>query len=118
MTLPVHPPTPLTLAKFGLTHEAWQRLLDQQDGSCALCGEVPSCTRKACKVDWPHGHLVIDHEHVRGWKRMPVVQRRHYVRGLLCPWDNRFVLGRYITIAKAERIYLYLRRYQMRNMED
>lgn len=112
--IPVHPPQFYTLRTFGYTQEEWEKLLASQDGSCALCGTVPPCKRPTCKIDWEHGHLVFDHEHVPGWKKMAPSQRKRYVRGLLCPWDNRFVLGRYITIAKARAIVKYLARYERR----
>lgn len=57
------------------------------------------------------GRLVIDHEHVFGWKRMPPEERRLYVRGLLCFFCNHYYLARGLTVDKAENVVRYLKRY-------
>jgi hypothetical protein len=99
-------PTPATLAKYGGTPEGWLALLTEQGGVCGVCGQVPNPSKKDGKR-----RLVVDHEHVRGWKRMPPEERWTYVRGLCCWWCNSAYLGRGITIAKAEGVVRYLRAY-------
>jgi len=52
--------------KYGLTPEQYAQMLEQQEGSCAICGEAPTGKR-----------LAIDHCHTTG-----------EVRGLLCSTCN------------------------------
>lgn len=66
----MNPPTPQTLARYGMTEDEWRELLDRQGGVCGLCGK-PART-----------NLVIDHDHKTG-----------AVRGLLHPMCNG-VLGK------------------------
>lgn len=54
------------LKKYGLTIEDYERLVREQEGSCALCGEPPT-----------QGNLAVDHCHTSG-----------RVRGLLCRGCN------------------------------
>lgn len=53
------PPSVRTLAKHGLSSQAWKDLREHQGTTCAICKEP--------------GALMIDHEHLDG-----------FVRGLLC----------------------------------
>ena len=105
----IESPSPATLKKYGLTQEDWQAMLARQGGVCGVCGTVPSPGKNTGKV-----RLVIEHEHVRGWKRMPPEERRLYVRGLTCWWCNSAYLGRGITIAKAEGVVRFLTAYEAR----
>jgi hypothetical protein len=102
-------PSPATLAKYGLSQEDWGALLIAQDGCCGVCGKVPSPSKRDGKR-----RLVIDHEHVRGWKAMPPEERKLYVRGLTCWYCNHAYLGRGITVEKAEGVVRYLRTYAER----
>lgn len=103
MTNTVKIPTPVTLAKYGLHINEWQRIHDAQQGVCGACGKLP-----------PSGRLVIDHEHVRGWKHMAPEIRKTYVRGLLCWTCNLYTLGRGADIARLKGALNYLIRYHMR----
>ena len=60
-------------AKYGITAEAYQQLLDYQGGACAICLR-PSRVRR----------LAVDHDHATG-----------RVRGLLCRHCNYELLGWY-----------------------
>jgi len=61
---------------YGITHEDYERMLEEQGGGCAICGSTTS-RRKG------RGHLSIDHCHQTG-----------KVRGVLCdPCNNG--LGRF-----------------------
>jgi hypothetical protein len=52
--------------KFGITLDAYNRLLEAQDGKCAICGAKPK--------DRPHHRkLAVDHDH-----------KTKKIRGLLC----------------------------------
>lgn len=102
-------PTDATLKKYGLSYGDWLALLATQDFKCGVCGKVPSQSKKDGKV-----RLVIDHEHVRGWKAMPPEERKLYVRGLTCWYCNHAYLGRGITVEKAEGVVRYLKAYAAR----
>jgi len=95
------PPTKQTLAKYGLTEGDWLAHYALQGFRCGVCGA-------------DRDRLVIDHEHVRGWKAMPDEERKLYVRGLTCWYCNHAYLGRGITVEKAEGVVNYLRRYEDR----
>ena len=81
-------PSPATLAKYGLDVGTWERMLRDQGYCCGVCGRVPNPSKRDGKV-----RLVIDHEHVRGWKAMPPERRVLYVRGLTCWKCNTDVLA-------------------------
>lgn len=57
---------------YGITNEDYDRLVQAQDGVCAVCGELPSGGKSGGKF------LDVDHDHVTG-----------VVRGLLCGPCNR-----------------------------
>lgn len=96
-------PSKATLAKYGLSKEDWLDLVKKQNAVCYVCLKLTST-----------GRLCIDHEHVKGWKKMPPEERKKYVRGLLCWVCNHYYLGRGITIEKAVRVADYLREYELR----
>lgn len=73
----------------------------RQRGVCAACGRA---------VD----KLVIDHEHVRGWKELPDEERKRYVRGLLCIRCNWRFLPVGLSGEIATRISKYLAAYERR----
>jgi hypothetical protein len=61
-----------TLAKYGLTPEEYDKMFDEQDGKCAVCGREPEGTGVS------RHNLVVDHDHVSG-----------ITRSLLCDFCNR-----------------------------
>jgi hypothetical protein len=81
----------------GCTPEQYQKLLEQQDGKCAICGAVEghrSRDGRACR-------LSVDHDHQTG-----------IVRGLLCNRCNRG-LGRFKdSVRILEAALRYLKREQ------
>jgi hypothetical protein len=99
----IRTPTEATVRKYGLSLLEWRRMLLQQGNVCAVCRKEP-----------PSGLLTIDHEHVKGWKKMPAELRRVFVRGLVCWQDNRFFLARGMTPERADAIAQYLRAYEAR----
>lgn len=99
----VIPPSQKTLDKYGLTEAEWLAILERQGGVCAICKRVPET-----------GRLNTDHEHVKGWKKMPPEKRKQFVRGAVCYWCNRSFLGRGITIEKSRNVTAYLEQYQAR----
>lgn len=95
-------PSKATLDKYGLSQEEWQRILDAQGGVCFICKKMSST-----------GRLCIDHEHVKGWKKMPPEKRKLFVRGILCWVCNHYYVGRGINIEKAMRVVSYLQQYSV-----
>jgi hypothetical protein len=58
--------------KFGITHEAYQLMLNSQNGVCAICGQFRTSKDKT--------HMVVDHDHKTG-----------EIRGILCNWCNNML---------------------------
>src|SRR5262245_41819246 len=77
--------------KYGLTHDLYQAMLEQQDGKCAICGEAYQHTTSGI------GPLEVDHDHNTG-----------AVRGLLCRGCNTGIgiFGDSIDILRAAIAYL------------
>lgn len=90
-------PAPATLRRYGLTLPEWQWMLKSQGGVCAICGKVP-----------PSRILCVDHEHCRGWKKLPPADRRKTVRGLVCPHCNHRLLGFFVTLERSQAVTTYL----------
>lgn len=76
------------LAKYGLTPEGYERILAAQGGKCAICRRLPK----------PGKNFNVDHDH-----------KTDAVRGLLCFFCNRILLGRRREDAGLHlAAYLYL----------
>jgi recombination endonuclease VII len=73
---------------YGMTLADYYVLLDYQDGKCFMCGKEPR----------PGENLTVDHDHI---------SRR--VRGLLCTYCNRRVIGRHRDWQVLQRAADYLR---------
>lgn len=99
----LHDPSDATLKKYGLSVDEWRKMAEDQGGACFVCKKTPST-----------GRLCIDHEHVKGWKKMPPDKRKLYVRGLLCWVCNHYYVGRGIDVQKAQNVVLYLQEYTKR----
>jgi len=95
------PPKPATLRKYGMSEEEWQEMWHDQGEICPICGRSEAL-------------MVVDHEHVRGWKKMPPEQRKLYARGIICSWCNMRIVGRGATAKKLINGAHYLLRYEMR----
>lgn len=100
-------PSKATLKKYGLSEEEWKAILDSQGSVCFICKKYPKT-----------GRLCVDHEHVKGWKKMPPEERKKYVRGLLDWFCNHYYLGRGITIEKAKNVVKYLEQYENRQNNE
>lgn len=59
-------------AHFNITVDEYDAILQYQNGVCAVCKKPPKAGKR----------LAVDHDHQTG-----------YVRGLLCFYDNKRVLG-------------------------
>jgi hypothetical protein len=100
-------PSRQTLAKYGLSVLDWQELAKRQSYVCFVCKKLTTT-----------GRLCIDHEHAKGWKKMPPEQRKLYVRGLLCWVCNHYYVGRGISVQKAQNVALYLTEYESRRASN
>ena len=65
------------LAKYGLTLEDYNEILQRQDGHCATCDRTSEENEGRGKARGKSIMLAVDHNHVTG-----------EVRGLLCWWCN------------------------------
>lgn len=109
MHLGVTVPTLATLKRYGMTLAHWKELVRAQGGVCAVCGFLPRVTKR----------LVVDHEHVRGWKRLPPEERKRHVRGLVCSMPcNRRLLRREMTLLTAWKVVRYLKAHRDRLVES
>ncbi len=96
-------PSKATLRKYGLTEELFLEFAAAQEFACGVCGLRPI-----------NNKLCIDHEHVKGWKKLPPEERVLYVRGL-CDWVcNSRILTKGVTRMKLIGAVLYLGRYEER----
>jgi len=96
-------PTQATLNKYGLSREEFRTILSHQGGVCPICEKVPST-----------GRWVIDHQHVKNWKKLPPENRKKYVRGVTCWFCNRNYLAKAMNERKAQNIIIYLEEYAIR----
>lgn len=96
-------PKPATLKKYGLALEAWRVVADAQGHCCAVCRQAPT-----------RGRLCMDHEHVKGYKKMRPEEKVLYFRGLLCFRCNTTWVGRSITIERSQNVTAYLQAYEIR----
>lgn len=92
-------PSKATLRKYGLSEEEWLSLYGE--GLCPIC-ERP--------LDKP----VVDHIHVRGFKKMKAEKRRLYVRGIPCNYCNRRRLAKGMNLRIARNIVKYFEAYEAR----
>lgn len=95
-------PAPSTLKRYGLTLEDWMTLYERQEHRCPICGRLFDETVKPC----------IDHLHVPRWKKLKPEERKKYVRGLLCIYDNQRILPKGMTLQKAMNLVVYLQEFQ------
>lgn len=95
-------PQPATLRRYGITVKDWLALLAGQGWRCPVC-------LKRTGV-----RFVTDHEHVVGWKGKPPEERKRYVRGILCAFDNHRRVNSRISAAEARRVADYLAAYEAR----
>lgn len=99
-------PRQVTMDKYGYDEALYLEKLEKQNYKCPICGKTPST-----------GKFVIDHEHVKNYKKLPPELRRKHVRGILCYFCNRFYMAKAMTTEKAKNVIEYLGRYQARLTE-
>lgn len=79
--------------KFGITLQDYRRLLDEQDGKCAICGET-------CRTG---KRLAVDHDHSNGKVRGLLCQDCNTAIGLFRESPRRLMLAmRYVASHKPE----------------
>ena len=101
-------PSDATLRKYGMTAGDYEQRLYAQFFKCPICERSPIRAADGLM------HLVVDHFHARGFKKMPAEQKKRYVRGLVCITCNRYLVNRNVTIEKAEKTIEYLSDFQRR----
>jgi len=102
--MPLITPTKQTLKRYGLSLEEWQAMAEKYNHACAICKTEPK-----------KGRLHIDHEHVKGWKKMAPSERKKHVRCLACFRCNVSFIGRGITIARAQAVVDVLAEYALKH---
>lgn len=104
---PPRPPTEGTLAKYGLTLEEWWSYIpydeEQQAYVCVVCERPPRT-----------GRFVVDHRHVPRYSALPDMERKRYVRGVICTTCNHYILTRYGTPLKHRNAAKYLEEFERR----
>lgn len=98
-------PTVATLRKYGMTVDEWLTIAEAQGMSCAICRRVPKS-----------GRLCIDHQHVKGWKRMNPEDRRRYVRGVICFLCNGKCVNKWMNVERAAAVLEYLTKYRAKSV--
>lgn len=94
-------PRPATLKKYGLSLNDWKNILAEQGYLCPVCKRV---------LQSP----VIDHLHIRNWKKMVLEKRKKYIRGIPCNYCNRRRLARGMNLEIAKNIVTYLTDFEKR----
>lgn len=102
----VKPPKKETLRKYGLDLNQWIELVAQKQGRCWVCGRTPDPTGSV--------RFVVDHEHVKDYKKKSADEKRKFIRGILCWNCNKNFLGKGITTVRARNVYQYLVDYDRR----
>lgn len=82
---------------YGLEQLHFDALLIQQSGRCGVCNKPLNKS------------IFIDHEHVRGFKKMAPEMKRRFVRGLLCFTCNRYLVAKN-TLATIDLVAAYLKK--------
>jgi hypothetical protein len=95
-------PSSATLKKYGLSPEQWSELIASQGYACPICHRKFDEKVRPC----------IDHLHVRNYRRMKPEKKRMYIRGICCNFDNRRLLSKGMTLAKARAIVQYLEKFE------
>lgn len=99
MTIPV--PAQRTLKKYGLTLIEWKDMISETGYRCPICERVLATP-------------VVDHLHVRNWRKMKQDKRKKYIRGIPCNYCNRRRLARGMNLQIARNIVKYLEAFEKR----
>lgn len=94
---------------YGITIEQWEAMLCAQNGTCWICKSLPES-----------GILCVDHQHIKGYKKMSSEDKAHYVRDLLCFKCNTGLKGFEKTKngkenrQRLEGTYLYFQKHKLK----
>src|SRR5438046_2851613 len=91
------------LRTYGITWAEYNEMLALQNGLCAICGNPPKINR-----------LAVDHEHIKGYKKLLPAEKKKFIRGLLCMICNYRYVCRGMNLAMAEKVVKYLSEYEGR----
>jgi len=58
---------------YGITLQEWEEMFKSQNNVCAVCKMLPGT-----------GRLCVDHIHQKGYSKLSPIDRRKYIRGLVC----------------------------------
>lgn len=94
-------PSKNTLKKYGLSENEWMGLYLANSGNCPICGRL---------MERP----VVDHLHIKNWKKMDSEKRKMYVRGVCCNYCNRRRLAKGMNLEIARNIVAYLEEFEKR----
>jgi hypothetical protein len=100
----IRQPSQATLDKYGLSIELWLAIWEGQGRKCPICNKEP---KTGTPVEFN-----VDHKHTPKWKKMLPMERRLYVRGIVCQWDNRSFLAKGMTLVKARNMLKYLEQFE------
>jgi len=64
---------------YGISLEEYQAQAKRQNYKCYICQKIKP--------------LVVDHIHVKDYKKLPLEEKRKYVRLLLCTYCNKWIVG-------------------------
>lgn len=87
---------------YGITDMQYQKLLDEQDGKCAICEKPETCILRGTLAA-----LAVDHDHVTG-----------QIRGLLCQRCNRSIGLLYDDPVTLDKAAAYLRKTVSKENHD
>lgn len=92
-------PGKYTLRKYGISESEWVTLYG--NGICPIC-------------ERPLEHPVVDHLHIRNWKKLKPERRKKYIRGMPCNYCNRRRLAKGMNLKIARNIVKYLEKFEER----
>lgn len=99
-------PSKATLRKYGLSQDEWHDIIVSQNYQC------PICHREFDNKVKP----VVDHIHVRNYKKKSSAERNRLVRGILCIFCNWKIMTKGMTLEKARATVRYLEAYYDREL--
>ena len=94
-------PRPAILKKYGLSLNDWKEIITVQGYLCPICKRVLVSP-------------VIDHLHIRNWKKMILEKKQKYIRGIPCNYCNRRRLAKWMSLEIAKNIVIYLSKFEKR----
>lgn len=71
------------MRNYGITYDEYTKLLEAQNNVCYICQNPPTTKR-----------LAVDHEHQKDESKKSAVEKRPFVRGLLC-WHCNHAISRF-----------------------